>query len=239
MKRRDAFLLPLLNTHQNQTRVGRDRLEILTALTGAPSFDPLYRDDIVQIPPGHQTYRWFCRVTDCQRATGLGDFCHAHRQEWLTAAKEGVSRSAFLSAAEPLSRTRRCTGLRWVGRRAEPCSGVRDLHGAGLSPAGGVAAATVSAARSHLSEGGFSRRCVHSGRIVARGPGRCQLHRPRPVPCVVRQGDRGLRARPAELARCEAVAASGNPVGVVHSYAAVASGPLGCHRAPHGGERLP
>ncbi|MDX3577840.1 site-specific integrase [Streptomyces sp. FL07-04A] len=105
MKRRDAFLLPLLATHQNQTRIGRDRLEILTALTSAPSFDPLFRDDIVQIPPGHQTYRWFCRVTDCQRATGLGDFCHAHREEWLAASKGGVSRSAFLSAAEPLGQT--------------------------------------------------------------------------------------------------------------------------------------
>ncbi|GAA3891740.1 tyrosine-type recombinase/integrase [Streptomyces sedi] len=105
MKRRDAFLLPLLTSHQNDTRIGRDRLEILTALINAPSFDPLFRDDIIQIPQGHQTYRWFCRVGGCERATGLGDFCHSHREEWLTVAKQGVSRSAFLSTAEPLGQS--------------------------------------------------------------------------------------------------------------------------------------
>ncbi|MFF7903054.1 hypothetical protein ACIP4X_35625 [Streptomyces sp. NPDC088817] len=105
MKRRDAFLLPLLTSHQNDTRTGRDRLEILTALTSAPSFDPLFRDDIIQIPQGHQVYRWFCRVPGCERATGLGDFCHTHREEWLAVTKKGVSRSTFLRTAEPLGQS--------------------------------------------------------------------------------------------------------------------------------------
>jgi hypothetical protein len=38
-------------------RVGRDRLEILTALINAPSFDPIFRPDVIVIParsPGLQ-----------------------------------------------------------------------------------------------------------------------------------------------------------------------------------------
>ena len=37
---------------QPDAREGRDRLEILTALISAPSFDPLFRGDIIKIPPG-------------------------------------------------------------------------------------------------------------------------------------------------------------------------------------------
>ena len=31
-------------------RVGRDRLEILTALIAGPSFDPIFRPDVIEIP---------------------------------------------------------------------------------------------------------------------------------------------------------------------------------------------
>lgn len=42
-------LLPV----EEQTRVGRDRIELLTALIEAPTFDPLYRADLIEIPPHH------------------------------------------------------------------------------------------------------------------------------------------------------------------------------------------
>ncbi|MFZ0118629.1 MAG: hypothetical protein WAN20_03315 [Pseudonocardiaceae bacterium] len=38
-------------------RVGRDRLEILTALINGPSFDPTYRPDIIKIPRTHPVYQ--------------------------------------------------------------------------------------------------------------------------------------------------------------------------------------
>jgi hypothetical protein len=48
-------------------RAGRDRLEILAALISAPSFDPLFRAEIITVPPGHPVYRWNCLVTGCER----------------------------------------------------------------------------------------------------------------------------------------------------------------------------
>jgi hypothetical protein len=54
---------------QQDTRTGRDRLEVLTALIGAPSFDPLVRPDIVKVPPNHPVYRWACLAADCERST--------------------------------------------------------------------------------------------------------------------------------------------------------------------------
>ena len=55
-------------------RAGRDRLEVLTALIDAPSFDPLFRAEIIKIPPDHPIYRWNCLVTGCERPkAGRGD----------------------------------------------------------------------------------------------------------------------------------------------------------------------
>jgi hypothetical protein len=42
---------------QPDVREGRDRLEILAALISAPSFDPLFRPDIVKVPAGHPVYQ--------------------------------------------------------------------------------------------------------------------------------------------------------------------------------------
>ena len=53
---------------QPDAREGRDRLEIMTALVSAPSFDPLFRGDIIKIPPRHPVYRWNCLAADCERA---------------------------------------------------------------------------------------------------------------------------------------------------------------------------
>jgi len=56
-------------------RAGRDRLDILAALISAPSFDPLFRTEVIAVPPGHPVYRWNCLVTGCERPKmGHGDF---------------------------------------------------------------------------------------------------------------------------------------------------------------------
>ena len=72
---------------QPGAREGRDRLEILTALVSAPSFDPLFRGDIITIPAGHPVYRWDCLADGCERViSGRGDLCRAH---------EGLFKSQF------------------------------------------------------------------------------------------------------------------------------------------------
>jgi len=74
--------LPLLSV-QRPDRVGRDRLEILTALINGPSFDPVYRPDVVQIPRNHPIYRWECVVRDCERTRSGGmDLCSEHSRQW-------------------------------------------------------------------------------------------------------------------------------------------------------------
>ena len=87
---------------QQDARAGRDRLEILTALISAPSFDPVFRADIIKIPAGHPVYRWNCLVTDCERPTmGHGDLCSAHEMLWRKRRAEGGTRAGFLRAAAP------------------------------------------------------------------------------------------------------------------------------------------
>ena len=95
---------PLLSLHVDQPgRQGRDRLEILTALINAPSFDPLFRADIIKIPPGHPVYRWDCLVTGCERPkAGRGDLCSAHARQWRDRRRGGETAKAdFVRAASP------------------------------------------------------------------------------------------------------------------------------------------
>ena len=87
---------------QPDAREGRDRLEILAALISAPSFDPLFRGDIIKIPAGHLVYRWNC-LAGCERTVmGHGDLCGAHQDLWRKHRDEGGTRAAFLRAARPL-----------------------------------------------------------------------------------------------------------------------------------------
>jgi len=84
-------------------RAGRDRLEVLTALISAPSFDPLFRPDIIKIPAGHPVYRWNCLAAGCERsATGNGDLCGAHEMLWRQHRYEGGTRAGFLRTAPPV-----------------------------------------------------------------------------------------------------------------------------------------
>ena len=83
-------------------RAGRDRLEVLAALIGAPSFDPLFRTEIITVPPGHLVYRWNCLVTGCERPrSGYVDLCSAHLEQWREARRNGEQKAAFLAAARP------------------------------------------------------------------------------------------------------------------------------------------
>jgi len=101
--RRQDYLRPLLEDRPD--RVGRDRLEILTALIGSPSFDPLFRDDIITIPGGHPIYRWQCVVAACERTrTGGSDLCCQHQQGWAAASAQGTGRAAFVAGALGLER---------------------------------------------------------------------------------------------------------------------------------------
>jgi hypothetical protein len=88
---------------QHDARTGRDRLEVLTALISAPSFDLLFRADIIKIPAGHPVYRWNCLAAGCERPTmGHGDLCGAHEMLWRKHRDEGGTRADFLQPARPV-----------------------------------------------------------------------------------------------------------------------------------------
>jgi hypothetical protein len=96
-----TWLLPLVADRERQ---GRDRLEILTALLGGPTVDPIFRAEVIRIPRDHPVYRWHCLVKDCERVrhgeeTGL---CSAHLQQWTRAHAAGAGMAAFLAEAQPL-----------------------------------------------------------------------------------------------------------------------------------------
>jgi hypothetical protein len=41
---------------QQDARTRRDRLEVLTALTNGPEFDPALRGGVLKVPPTHPVY---------------------------------------------------------------------------------------------------------------------------------------------------------------------------------------
>jgi hypothetical protein len=86
-------------------REGRDRLEIMTALIDGPSFDAMFRPDVIDAPPEHPIYRWVWIVDGCQRpGSGSGDLCGEHEIQWSRERARGVGKAAFLSAATGLPR---------------------------------------------------------------------------------------------------------------------------------------
>ena len=77
-------------------RVGRDRLEILTALIAGPSFDPIFRPDVIEIPRQHPIYRWDCVVGGCERSrSGAWDLCPEHLRQWARERDGGLGKAAF------------------------------------------------------------------------------------------------------------------------------------------------
>lgn len=100
-------LLPLRAVppgHSSQeSRVGRDRLELLTALIGGPRFDPMLRPDVIVVPRDHAVFGWGCRVTGCRRhRSDNRDLCSSHVDALKKVTDAGGSRAEFLRAARPL-----------------------------------------------------------------------------------------------------------------------------------------
>jgi integrase len=94
--------LTLLPSDEDGRRAARDRLELLTTLIAAPSFDPLYRDDIIHIPRQHPVFGYQCQVPDCEAASAHRGFCMEHKQQWRVAEAAGQSRMEFIHTAAPL-----------------------------------------------------------------------------------------------------------------------------------------
>jgi integrase len=99
--------LTLLPGRTDTTRIGRDRLELLTALIDAPAFDPLYRDTLIRIPPQHPVYGWECSIDGCGRSRQVSQvICESHHQLWAQVQASGMTRADFLRTAEPLPAVR-------------------------------------------------------------------------------------------------------------------------------------
>lgn len=95
-------LLPVVMAGKS-SRTTVDRLEMLRALIAAPSFGPLFREEVICVPGDHHTYGWLCRVGGCQRgAEGTREHCQTHSKEWTRVKASGGTITEFLSAAQPL-----------------------------------------------------------------------------------------------------------------------------------------
>jgi len=93
--------LTLLPDHDG-SRLTRDRLELLSALISAPSFDPLLNDDHILIPRDHPTFGWGCGVDACLRSSANHHaFCRAHMDDWAKAKAAETSHAQFVADAEP------------------------------------------------------------------------------------------------------------------------------------------
>jgi hypothetical protein len=65
-------LLPVLSPSTAPSRTIGDRLELLTALLNAPTFDAAFRTDVIDLPGDHPVYSWECGVPQCERALNPG-----------------------------------------------------------------------------------------------------------------------------------------------------------------------
>ena len=102
--RRQEYLRPLLAERPDQ--VGRDRLEILTALiaravlrSGLPArhhHDPAWSPGL---PVGMRG-----RPLRAQPRTGGSDLCSVHQRQWAAESERGVGKAAFVTAAQALDR---------------------------------------------------------------------------------------------------------------------------------------
>ncbi|MET7605139.1 tyrosine-type recombinase/integrase [Streptomyces avermitilis] len=96
-------LLPLVSTHQGPSRTTTDRLEVLSTLMTAPSFDPLFTTEVIRMPGDHEAYGWICKVPQCERAQEPArSLCANHEIEWRKQRKNGGLLGDFMRTAEPL-----------------------------------------------------------------------------------------------------------------------------------------
>ena len=97
-----ALQLVVLPDRYAETRTVTDRLELLQTLIAAPSFDPLFRSDVLRIPGDHPFYGWLCKVEGCERSHEASwELCHRHRVEWSEGRAGGGTFAAFLAGATP------------------------------------------------------------------------------------------------------------------------------------------
>jgi integrase len=97
-------LLPVLSPSQAPTRTVGDRLELLQALMTAPSFDPMFREDVIRIPGDHPAYHWECTVPGCKSVQyNKTDRCFHHEKLWRQFKADGKSITDFLDIAEPVA----------------------------------------------------------------------------------------------------------------------------------------
>jgi integrase len=89
----------------DRSRVGRDRLELLSALIAAPGFDALYRSDLIPIPPDHPVYGWRCQVPGCECVARGPGLCVAHERQWTAIGRDKVKRADFIASATPVQKS--------------------------------------------------------------------------------------------------------------------------------------
>jgi hypothetical protein len=101
-----AVLLAPVPGGRGTGRGPRDRLELLTALTGGPGFDPLLRGDILQFPATTPVWWWGCRVPGCARSRqGSRTLCMGHQHQWQEDRGTVASRAEWIGRAMPLPLT--------------------------------------------------------------------------------------------------------------------------------------
>ena len=56
-------MIPLtVLSSDHESRIARDRNELLSAIISAPGFDALFRADVIHIPGNHPIFGWACGV---------------------------------------------------------------------------------------------------------------------------------------------------------------------------------
>ena len=86
----------------DRSRAGRDRLELLSALIAAPGFDPLYRPDLIEMPPDHPVYGWRCQVPECRCVARGPGLCTGHARQWRAIGRDEVKRADFIAGSAPI-----------------------------------------------------------------------------------------------------------------------------------------
>lgn len=135
-------LLPLVSTRQAPSRTTTDRLEVLSVLMAAPSFDPLFTTEVIRIPGDHEAYGWICTVPQCERAQEPArSLCANHEIEWRKQRRNGGLLADFMRTAEPLKPV--------AHYQPEDCTICPGIPAWGSSPLCFVHAARWSARRVH------------------------------------------------------------------------------------------
>lgn len=91
----------------HESRISRDRNELLSAIIAAPGFDAVFRADVIHIPGNHPIFGWACGVSGCARPrrSSTTKLCANHDDAWLQAERGGATMGTYLKTALPLKAT--------------------------------------------------------------------------------------------------------------------------------------